>query len=141
MHWKVKRQMRIGELASRSGVAAKTIRYYEDIGLVPLPRRSPSGYRDYGESAVDRLAFIRASQAAGLTLGQIRSILALRDVGETPCGHVANLLQSRAAELNRRIGELTALRAELQRLAARAEHLDPADCDPDGICHIIRPGR
>lgn len=133
--------MRIGELASRSGVAPKTIRYYEDIGLVPLPRRSPSGYRDYGESAVDRLAFIRAAQAGGLALGQIRSILALRDEGKTPCGYVTDVLQSRAAELDQRIAELTALRAELRRLAERAEHLDPADCDPDHICHIIRPRR
>lgn len=133
--------MRIGELASRSGVAAKTLRYYEEIGMVPPPRRSPSGYRDYEESALDRLAFIRAAQAAGLSLGQIRSILALRDEGETPCGYVTDLLRSRAAELGRRIKELSALRAELQRLAERADRLDPADCDPGRICHIIGPVR
>lgn len=133
--------MRIGELASRSGVTAKTIRYYEAIGLVPRPPRSSSGYRDYDESAADRLAFIRAAQAAGLTLGQIRSVIALRDEGEAPCGYVTDLLQSRAAELERRIAELTALRAELHRLAARARHLDPASCEPGDICHIIRQRR
>ena len=131
--------MRIGELASRSGVSTKTIRYYEDIGVVVPPRRSSSGYRDYDGSALDRLAFVRAAQAAGLSLGEIRSILALRDAGDTPCGHVLDLLRSRSAELDRRIAELRALRGELHRLVERAEGLDPADCDPQRICHLIGP--
>jgi MerR family transcriptional regulator, copper efflux regulator len=80
--------MRIGELAERSGVSAKTIRYYEDIGLLPAPARLASGYRDYEPSTLDRLAFIRAAQAVGLSLGEIRGIVALRDEGQTPCGHV-----------------------------------------------------
>jgi DNA-binding transcriptional MerR regulator len=129
--------MRIGELASRSGLSTKTIRYYEDIGVVLPPRRSPSGYRDYDDAALDRLAFVRAAQAVGLTLGEIRSILALRDDGDTPCGHVLDLLRSRSAELDRRIAGLRALRGELRRLVERAEGLDPADCDPEGICHLI----
>ena len=133
--------MRIGELASRTDLGAKTIRYYEEIGLLPPPRRSSSGYRDYEDSALERLAFVRAAQAAGLSLGQIRSILALRDEGETPCGYVIDLLRSQAAVLDRRIRELRTVRAELQRLAERAEQLDPADCEPGGICHIIGPGR
>lgn len=131
--------MRIGELASRSGVSAKTIRYYEDIGVVVPPRRSPSGYRDYDGSALDRLAFVRAAQAVGLSLGEIRSILALRDAGDTPCGHVIDLLRSRSADLDRRIAELRTLRGELHRLVERAEGLDPADCDPQRICHLIGP--
>jgi DNA-binding transcriptional MerR regulator len=95
--------MRIGELASRSGVSTKTIRYYEGIGLFLPPRRSASGYRDYDEPALDRLAFVRAAQAVGLSLGEIRDILALRDSGNTPCGHVLDLLRSRSAGLDRRI--------------------------------------
>lgn len=129
--------MRIGELASRSGVTTKTIRYYEAIALIRPPSRSPSGYRDYDDSALDRLAFVRAAQAVGLSLGEIRSVLALRDGGDTPCGHVLDLLRSRSAELDRRIAELGALRGELHRLVERAEGLDPADCDPQRICHLI----
>src|ERR671914_136430 len=98
--------MRIGELAERSGVSAKTIRYYEDIGLLPAPARLGSGYRDYEPSTLDRLAFIRAAQAVGLSLGEIRGILALRDQGATPCSHVLDLLRTRSAELDRRIAEL-----------------------------------
>ena len=129
--------MRIGDLASRSGVTAKTIRYYEDIGLVEPPARTPSGYRDYEPAALDRLAFIRAAQAIGLTLGEIRSIIALRDDGQTPCAHVLDLLRQRANELDRRITELRTLRGELRRLADRADGLDPADCDPARVCHLI----
>jgi MerR family transcriptional regulator, copper efflux regulator len=129
--------MRIGELAEQSGVSTKTIRYYEDIGLVPPAPRLASGYRDYEPSMLDRLAFIRAAQAVGLSLGEIRSIVALRDEGQTPCGHVLDLLRTRSAELNRRIAELRALRSELNRLVARAEALDPADCDPGRICHLV----
>ena len=131
--------MRIGELAERSGVSTKAIRYYEDIGLVPPAPRLESGYRDYAPSMLDRLAFIRAAQAVGLSLGEIRSIVALRDEGQTPCGHVLDLLRTRSAELDRRIAELRALRGELNRLVARAEALDPADCDPGRICHLVGP--
>jgi len=134
--------MRIGELASRSGVSAKAIRYYESIGLLPAPERLPSGYRDYDESTLDALAFIRAAQAVGLSLGEIRGIVALRDEGQAPCGYVVDLLRSRSAELDRRIAELLGLRRELVRLVQQAEHLDPAECDPRAVCHVIgrRPG-
>lgn len=131
--------MRIGELAERSGVPAKTIRYYEDIGLLPAPPRLESGYRDYEPSTLDRLAFIRAAQGVGLSLGEIRGILALRDQGATPCSHVLELLRARAAELDRRIAELRDLRHELNRLVSRAEGLDPAECDPERICHLVGP--
>lgn len=131
--------MRIGELTARSGVSSKTIRYYEAIGLLPPPRRLPSGYRDYDPPALDRLAFIRAAQAIGLSLGEIRSIMSLREDGVTPCGYVVDLLRSRSAELERRIAELRALQGELHRLVERAETLDPTDCDPRRICHLIGP--
>lgn len=132
--------MRIGELASRSGVPAKTIRYYEDVGLLPAPTRLPNGYRDYDDAALGRLAFVRTAQASSLTLGEIRGILGFRDRGETPCEHVRALVERRAADLDERIGELQRLHAELARLARRARRLDPADCDPELVCHIIVAG-
>ncbi|MGH9251550.1 MAG: heavy metal-responsive transcriptional regulator [Acidimicrobiales bacterium] len=130
--------MRIGELAAVSGVPAKTIRYYEDIHVLDPPDRTASGYRDYTTEAADRLAFIRAAQAVGLTLGEIRGIVALRDRGEVPCGHVLDLITARAADLDRRIRGLQRLRSELGRLADRARRLDPADCDPRRVCHLIQ---
>jgi MerR family copper efflux transcriptional regulator len=131
--------MRIGELADRAGVPVKTIRYYEDIGVLAPPARSSSGYRDFDDDVLDRLAFIRSAQAVGLSLGEIRGIVALRDDGETPCAHVLELLRARSTEIDRRISELRALQRELKRLVARAQGLDPADCDLHRICHLLGP--
>ena len=129
--------MLIGEVAERSGLSTKTLRYYEDIGLIEPPGRSPAGYRDFDASVLDRLVFIRSAQAVGLSLGEIRSIVALRDDGDVPCGHVLELLRSRADEIGRTIRELRTLQRDLQTLVARAEALDPADCDPRRVCHLI----
>lgn len=132
--------MRIGELAERAGVTAKTIRYYEEIGVIDEPERTSSGYRDYAGTAIDRLNFVRAGQAVGLTLAEIRSVVALRDRGETPCDHVRELLEARAGEIDRRIEELRALRRDLRRLVTRARKLDPAACDEHRVCHLLNPG-
>lgn len=129
--------MLIGEASRRSGVPAKTLRFYEDVGLLDAPDRSTSGYREYDEDVLERLAFIRSSQALGLSLGEIRSIIALRDEGEAPCGHVLELVQRRASEIDQTIRNLEVLKSELARLVERARRLDPADCDPSRVCHLI----
>lgn len=129
--------MRIGEVAGRSGVPIRTIRYYEDIGVLDAPRRTTSGYRDYDERVLDRLAFVRSAQTVGLTLGEIREIIAFRARGETPCAHVADLIAEHAADMSRRIAELERIKAELSRLARRARSLDPRDCQPSNVCHLI----
>jgi DNA-binding transcriptional MerR regulator len=129
--------VRISALAGQAGMTTKTLRYYERIGLLPAPPRSASGYRDYRPEVLDRLGFIRAGQAVGLTLGEIRQVVALRDRGEAPCDHVYRLLQRRTAELDERIDELQGLSRELQALTKRARRLDPADCSPRGVCHLI----
>jgi MerR family transcriptional regulator, copper efflux regulator len=133
--------VRIGELADRAGVSAKAIRYYERIGVLPPAARTGSGYRSYEEAAVARLRFIRAAQAVGLRLGEIRGVMAFRDRGEPPCDHVRALIERRSAELSARIAELERLRADLDRLAERARALDPADCHPESVCHVIQPVR
>lgn len=132
--------MRIGELAERAGTSVKTVRYYDRIGVLPAQGRSEAGYRLYGDDALDRFRFVRAAQTVGLRLGEIREIIALRDQGVTPCGFVVDLIGRRAAELDARIAELTALRDELRILARRAERLDPRQCDPRLVCHVIDPG-
>jgi DNA-binding transcriptional MerR regulator len=131
--------MLIGEVAHRSGVSAKALRYYEDVGLLEPPERDASGYRHYHEAVLDRLRFVRSAQALGLTLGEIRGIVALRDDGEAPCRHVLELLRGRSSEIERTIRELRTLRAELKRLVARAQQLEPAACDPQRVCHLIGP--
>ena len=129
--------MRIGELAARSGVAVKTLRFYEQAGVLAAPARTPSGYRDYGDTALPRLAFVRAAQACGLTLAEISQIIEVRDDSGPPCVHVVGLLDSHAAQLDDRIAELTRLRRDLQELRARASTLQQSACSADAVCHVI----
>lgn len=133
--------MRIGELSEQTGIPAKTIRYYEEIGLLPPPKRTPSGYRDYDTSATGRLRFVRAAQSVGLTLGEIREILAFRDRGEAPCAHVLSLVERHAADLSQRIESLERMRRDLDRLAKRARSLSPRSGRDAAYCHIIETVR
>ncbi|WP_345033832.1 heavy metal-responsive transcriptional regulator [Streptomyces sannanensis] len=129
--------MRIGDLAASSGLTTRTIRYYEQAGLLPVPPRTPGGYRDYPERTTRRLAFIREAQGSGLTLAEIRSVLALRDAGTSPCEHVTTLVDRHLADIDRRLAELRATRAALNALAERASATDPADCTDADICRIF----
>lgn len=129
--------MRIGDLATSAGVSTKTVRFYEQAGLIPSPPRTPGGYRDYPEQAAKRLTFIRDAQSAGLTLAQIRSVMAIRDSGEAPCRHVAALIDQHLEEIEQRLHELRAARAALRSLADRASETDPVTCTEDDICTIL----
>jgi DNA-binding transcriptional MerR regulator len=129
--------MRIGELAASAGVTTKALRFYERAGVLPEPARTPSGYRDYDDTALARLRFVKAAQAAGLSLTEIVRVVAVREDQGPPCGHVVALLDRHAADLDTRIATLTAARAEVERLRERAAGLDPADCDDAHICHVI----
>jgi MerR family copper efflux transcriptional regulator len=131
--------MRIGDLAAISGLTTKAIRFYEQAGLLPEPPRAPGGYRDYPEQrTAQRLAFIRDAQGAGLTLAEIRSVLALRDAGASPCAHVTPALIDRhLADIDRRLAELRQTRTALRALAERAAATDPAECTDADICRIL----
>ena len=128
--------LRIGEVAERVGVNPKTIRYYEDIGLIPQPARRPSGYRTYGTDDIDRIAFIRRAQRLGLSLDEIREVLAFREEGERPCDFVLGAVRRHAAEVDQRIAELTQLRHELGDLLERAEESGET---PARYCHLLDP--
>lgn len=126
--------MRIGELAGTASVPAKTIRYYEEIGLLPAPERRPNGYREYDASAGERLRFVKAAQAVGFTLAEIGEILSLRDRGEEPCRHVLDLVDRRARQIAEQIDSLQRMQADLRRLSARARS-GPAG--HEAYCHLI----
>ncbi len=109
----------IGALASRTGVNTKTIRFYEALGVLPPPVRALNNYRVYGKDAVDLLQFIKQAQGLGLTLEEIREIVAIRKGGQPPCEHVYRLLQEKAVELDRKLRDLRRLRRRIgQSLAA-----------------------
>lgn len=127
--------MKIGEVAARAGVPSKTIRFWEEAGVLPQPSRTASGYRDYKPAIVERLGFIRHAQAAGFTLDQIGRVLAIGDSGERPCEHVTQLIDMRLRDVEDRLAELKATRARLRELARRAAEQDPAQCS--GYCSIL----
>jgi DNA-binding transcriptional MerR regulator len=129
--------MRIGEVARDSGLSPTTIRYYEDIGLVPEPARAANGYRDYEASAVERLRFISDAQESGLTLAEIASILELRAQGNPTCHHTIELMERHLADVERRIEVMMASRDLYAKLIARAKTLDPADCTDPDRCQTI----
>jgi DNA-binding transcriptional MerR regulator len=129
--------MKIGELARRSGVAATALRYYEKAGLLPKSTRTSSGYRTYDSDVVSRLAFIRAAQAVGLTVAEIRDVIGIRDHGAAPCTHVVQLIERHREEVQSRIRELQKLERDLSRLAEHGASVNPAECDPAGVCKVI----
>lgn len=131
--------MFIGEVARRAGVATSAIRFYEEEGLIAEPERTAAGYRIYDPSVIDRVGFIRGGQAVGLTLSELGEVLAIRDRGEPPCRHVAELIDDRMREIDERMRDLRKLRKDLAGLAATAAELDPEECTADSICKILEP--
>ncbi|WP_331753210.1 heavy metal-responsive transcriptional regulator (plasmid) [Streptomyces sp. NBC_00637] len=133
--------MKIGEVAKLTGTNTKTIRFYEDAGVLPPPARTPSGHREYGPETADRLQFVRRCQAAGLSLREVRQILTVRDGGEAPCGHVRRMLGERLDQVRAQITELVTLEAHLETLINHAEGGGPADSDADhdtaSVCWIL----
>lgn len=130
--------MRIGVLAERVGVNPKTIRYYESIQLLPEPERTEAGHRVYGDADDERLRFIKAAQAIGLALDEIREVLAFRERDEAPCPYVLALIDDHARTLDDHILELERLRDELDRLRRDAWHISAEELARKGrYCHII----
>ncbi len=110
--------MKIGVLASRSGLTVKTLRYYEDLGLLPAIGRSEGGYRLFAEESLRRLEFIRRLKTLGLSLEEIQGCLAVHDAGELPCGDIEIQLGRQIQRIDGQIKELRQLRMELQELLA-----------------------
>lgn len=129
--------MRIGELAAAAGTTTKTLRFYEDQGLLPPAERTPAGYRDYTPEAVARVNFIHRGQAAALTLAQIRQILDVRDGGQAPCEHVRNLLEARLDSIDEQIKQLGQMRETISQLRDRASDIEPDTCRAGQVCRYL----
>src|SRR5258708_17272980 len=106
--------LRIGQLAQRAGVSTDTIRYYERLGLLPKPQRSPAGYREYGEHIVNRIALVRNAMRFGFPLREIAGFLHVREAGGTPCRQVRRAAQTILDRVDQEIAELTATRATMR---------------------------
>ena len=127
----------IGQLAKRLDLNPRTIRYYERIQLVPAPERTGAGYRIYGQADEDRLRFIKSAQRLGLSLGEVKEVLAFRERGQQPCRYVASVIERRLGEVNQRLRDLRAFKAELTELRDRIRADGVAERDP-GYCHYIQ---
>lgn len=134
--------MRIQTLAQQTGVPAKTIRYYEAVGVMPPPRRGANNYRVYTQADVERLRFIASARALGLTLAEITEILAARDQGSAPCARVLAALDGRLADLDRRLADMVALRENLARLRQAGAALPLDDLRGERcVCYLIKTYR
>ncbi len=130
--------MLIGELARRTGVNPKTIRYYEEVGLLPPAARLPSGYRQYTAEDGERLEFVRNAKALGVTLKEIKEVLAFRDRGVAPCPYVLKLLDAKMKEIQGRIRGLRMLAEDLRRLQRAAARIPAKELAAKvRFCHIL----
>ncbi|MEN9568154.1 MAG: hypothetical protein RLZZ69_3350 [Cyanobacteriota bacterium] len=111
--------LKIGELSTESGVSIKTIRYYEELGLVRSCGRTEGQFRLFHPDTVTRLSFIKRLQSLGLSLQEIGECLAVYDHGDLPCGDVKGKLERQVAEIDRQVVELMTLRQELAEILQR----------------------
>jgi DNA-binding transcriptional MerR regulator len=131
--------MQIRDLVRASGVPAKTIRYYESLGLLPPPERATNNYRRYHPADVERLRFIASARSLGVSLSDIAQILAARDQGIAPCDRVLGVLAERLSQLDRHIADLLALRADLHQLQAAGAELPRDDVAGERcVCSLVK---
>jgi DNA-binding transcriptional MerR regulator len=121
----------IGELSRRTHVKVPTIRYYEQIGLLPSPPRTEGRQRRYGKATLERLAFIRHSRELGFDLDAVRALLSLQDNPDQSCAAADTIAKAHLAEVEARIARLTALREELRRM------IEECACGRVAECRVI----
>jgi DNA-binding transcriptional MerR regulator len=127
----------IGKLAAAEGVGVETVRFYQRRGLLALPERRASGYREYSDGDRWRLAFIRRARALGFTLGEISDLLGPAEARSA--SDIAQAAEVKLAAVDEQIRDLSLLRCRLRRLVQVCEHGDSDDCvalrlsEPAGI--------
>ncbi len=138
-------QFTIGHVAQATGCKVQTIRYYEQIGLLPAPLRSPGNQRLYSEQHLHRLGFIRHARELGFSLSAIRDLLSLSDSPEQPCAAADAIARNQLAEVERRLSQLQALKHELERMVGLCHGTRIADCrvievlGNHALCETVHP--
>ena len=118
----------IGALARETGVKPTTIRFYEDIGLLPRPPRTKSNRRTYDEPDVKRLRFIRHARELGFEVDAIRQLLSLADHPDRPCQEVDQIAREHLQAINAKIAQLVALRTEVEHMLKQCSHGQVREC-------------
>ena len=120
----------ISQLAKAADLPTTTIRHYERIGLVEPEDRSQGNYRLYSDESLDKLKFIRAAQATGFTLHDVKALLTEESRGTPTCGHVQGLIEDRLEDVERRLKDLRHVRRVLKSALAKCRKLTKSDCCP-----------
>lgn len=132
--------MRIGQLSDAAGVPVDTVRYYEKRGLLPRPRRTPGGFRDYDDGALARLAAIARAKALGFTLAETAALLRLGDAPGADAADVRDRAAARLAETEAALAELVAQRDALRDLVHACGGAEVARSDCPILGQILRAG-
>jgi DNA-binding transcriptional MerR regulator len=125
----------IGVVAKESGVPIKTIRYYEELGLLKASGRTEGGFRLFHSDVFARLSFIKRAQSLGLTLSEIKEFLNVHDQGDLPCDHIKVKLQDKLVDIDKQIQQLVILKQELEGLLSGWETIP--ETSEETICPII----
>jgi MerR family transcriptional regulator, mercuric resistance operon regulatory protein len=126
--------LKIGDVSKQSGIGIETLRFYEKSGLLERPSRTPSGYRVYDARVLERLAFIKQSQALGFSLDEIRRVIEDARTGKSPCAEVREIVRRRLAELDERMRELRRYRRQLSDTLLEWDRRGQA---PGHVCGLI----
>lgn len=128
------KQLKIGEVSRQSGVGIEALRFYEKSGLLERPGRTYSGYRQYDEDVLERIAFIKRAQALGFTLDEILQLIRHKRAGKSPCDEVREIVRTRLQELDERIERMVKYRIEL---TAELEGWDKIGHVDGHVCGLI----
>lgn len=124
----------IGKLSRQLGISQQTIRYYEQLGLIPQPYRAGNGYRVYSREHQERLTFIQKAKRLGLSLEEIKTLIDIGGQGSMPCEEVKRLLKTRLQELDSRIQNMVVFR---QELAQRYQEFESRGAASGAVCGLI----
>lgn len=137
--------LRIGDLAKATDTKVETIRYYEQIGILPAPSRTDGNFRAYAPEHLARLSFVRRARNLGFTLDKVRELLGMSDQKHRSCNSVSMIAREHLAEVDRKIAGLKALRTELNSIINQCGCGTIADCQiiealaPHGDCNEVAP--
>jgi DNA-binding transcriptional MerR regulator len=129
-----KNMLKIGDVSKRSGIGIEALRFYEKSGLLEKPSRTMSGYRVYDADVIERLAFIKQSQALGFSLDEIKQIIDDARKGKSPCAEVREIVRHRLEELDERMREMRRYRKELSDTLKEWDEKGQA---PGHVCGLI----
>lgn len=130
--------MEIRDITRLTGVPAKTVRFYEEINLLPPPPRKQNGYREYSEPDVDRLKLVAGLRRLDFSLDDIKEILDLRDRRVAPCNVLLDLLERKAKDIHERLAELRRLESDLKKLYSLGLTFPTDDVEGKNcVCHLV----